>query len=151
MYYYSKVQDKIMAQEIKISRFYPYSADKVWLALTDPEAMNTWLMPVEDFQLKLNQKFRFKTKPSPGFDGIVHCQILEVDEPKAITYSWLGGSMKEPTIVKWKLKSIEDGTVVNLRHTGFVGVDGWMIKQILTFGWRMITRKKLPAYLKQQL
>lgn len=151
MYYYSKVQDKIMAQEIKISRFYPYSADKVWLALTDPQAMNTWLMPVEDFQLKLNQKFRFKTKPSPGFDGIVHCQILEVDEPKAITYSWLGGSMKEPTIVKWKLKSIEDGTVVNLRHTGFVGVDGWMIKQILTFGWRKITRKKLSAYLKQQL
>lgn len=138
-----------MAQEIKISRFYPYSADKVWQALTDPEAMNTWLMPVEDFQLKLNQKFRFKTKPGPGFDGIVNCEILEIEEPNAITYSWLGGSMKKPTIVKWNLKAIEDGTVVNLRHTGFVGLDGWMIKQILTFGWRKITRKLLPAYLKE--
>lgn len=136
-----------MSKAIEISRFYPYSSDKIWAALTDPEALSEWLMPVEDFQLKLHQKFRFKTKPSPGFDGIVHCQIIEVDAPKTLVYHWQGGGMKQPTIVRWQLKSIEDGTVVKLHHSGFMGIDGWIIKKILTFGWRKITRKKLVAFL----
>lgn len=138
-----------MAQTIKISRFYPYDAEKVWQALTDPAALNSWLMPVEDFQLEVDREFRFITKPSVGFDGIVHCKILEIHELQSLAYSWRGGNMKEATIVSWKLRPTEDGTVVNLSHTGFVGLDGWMIKQILTFGWRKITRKLLPAYLAQ--
>lgn len=45
-----------------------------------------------------------------------------------IIYSWFGGSMKKLMIVKWNLKVIEDGIVVNLCYIGFVGLDGWMIK-----------------------
>ena len=139
-----------MKQQIKINRFYPYSIDKVWAALTDAQALSEWLMPTDNFELKPNHVFQFKTKPSVGFDGIVQCKILEVNAPNHIAYHWQGGNMKRPTTVIWNLKQIEDGTVVSLEHFGFEGLGGMMVQQILNFGWKKILKKKLPIYLEGQ-
>ena len=136
-----------MKQQIRINRFYPYSIEEVWAALTDKSALSEWLMPTENFELKVHHEFQFKTKPSVGFDGIVYCKILEIDAPRRIVYHWQGGGMKRPTTVIWNLKSIEDGTLVSLDHFGFEGLSGMMIRYILAFGWRKILRKLLPGYL----
>lgn len=136
--------------KIKIHRFYPYSIEQVWAALTDAAALSEWLMPTEDFKLQVDREFKFKTKASVGFDGIVHCKVLSIEAPKYIAYHWRGGNMKRPTTVEWTLKQIEDGTVVYLQHSGFEGLGGTMVRYILNFGWKKILRKLLPTYLEQQ-
>ena len=53
----------------------------MWRAITDPESIAAWLMR-NDFAPVVGHRFRFHTEPRPGFDGVVHCEVLEVDEPR---------------------------------------------------------------------
>ena len=57
-------------REIKISREFDYSVDVLWVAITDPKAVEQWLMP-NDFHPQLGHQFTMKTEPRPWFDGIV--------------------------------------------------------------------------------
>jgi uncharacterized protein YndB with AHSA1/START domain len=60
--------------------FYPHPREQVWSALTDPKALGLWLMP-NDFEPRVGHEFTFRTEPGPGWDGVVHCRVLEVDPP----------------------------------------------------------------------
>ena len=133
--------------KITLDRFYPYSIDKVWDALTNPEALSEWLMASENLKLELGQEFRFKTKPSVGFDGIVNCKIIELQSPNKISYHWQANSMKNPTTVSWTLESVEGGTSVHLEHSGFEGLGGRMVYYILKSGWKKLLSKELLLYL----
>lgn len=134
--------------QILVKRNYNYNISKVWKALTDKNALSTWLMPTSDFELTVGQQFQFKTKPRGKFDGIVNCEILEYTSPTHIVYSWRSTDMKQATIVEWELKSLDDNkTHVTLKHSGFVGFNGWVTKQILKFGWRNLLKKNLTQYI----
>jgi uncharacterized protein YndB with AHSA1/START domain len=54
---------------------YPHPVERVWAALTSSDALAVWLMP-NDFKPVVGHRFTFRTKPAPGFDGIVHCEVL---------------------------------------------------------------------------
>lgn len=134
--------------QIQIKRVYRHDIHKIWTALTTQEALSSWLMATTDFSLQIGQTFQFKDKPQGGWDGIVNCKILAVDQPNTITYSWQAKGMKNPTIVTWQLKSLSDSeTLLILSHTGFEGFSGWVTKQVLRFGWKGLLRKKLAQYL----
>ena len=62
-----------MARDLHFEFIYPHPPERVWAAITSSEAMSQWLMP-NDFQLVVGHRFQFRTKPAPGFDGIVHCE-----------------------------------------------------------------------------
>ena len=79
-----------MKRDIKLEAFYPFPRERVWRAITSAEALGRWLMP-NDFEPKAGHKFNFRTKPAPGFDGIVHCEVLEIVEPHKLSISWKGG------------------------------------------------------------
>ena len=66
-----------MAKSIKVDREYDAPVEAVWAALTDKAALSEWLMPC-NFEPILGFEFEFRTKPSPGFDGIVSCKVLEI-------------------------------------------------------------------------
>jgi len=100
-----------------------------------------------DFEPAVGHKFRFRTKPQPGFDGIVKCDVLEVVEPIRLSYSWQGGAMRRPTIVTWTLQEVGTGTRLQLAHTGFEGLNGLWISALLGAGWKRILRQRLAAYL----
>ena len=55
---------------------------KVWRALTESDLLGRWLMP-NDIKAQVGHRFTFKTAPALGFDGVVHCKVLEVVEPRA--------------------------------------------------------------------
>lgn len=134
--------------QIQIKKVYPHSIQAVWKAITTKEALSEWLMPTMDFELLQGHSFQFKGKPQGNFDGIVNCEIISVDEPNLIAYSWSAKGFKQPTIVTWQLKSINDKeTSLVLSHSGFVGFNGWVTRQILNFGWKNLTRKKLTSFL----
>lgn len=117
----------------------------MWQALTNAEALSQWLMP-NDFQPVVGHKFQFRTKPAPGFDGIVHCEVLEVSPPERLVYSWIGGGVD--TRVVWTLTKLPTGTRLILDHLGFKGLRGMFVSQILGSGWRSkILSTNLPALL----
>jgi uncharacterized protein YndB with AHSA1/START domain len=107
-----------MTRTIRIDRTYTHALEKVWHALTDRDALAVWLMP-NDFEPRVGHKFNFRTQPMPqfGFDGIVHCEVLECDPPRRLAYSWRGGGLD--TVVKFTLEPAADGTRLRFEHGGF--------------------------------
>jgi len=142
------IQATTQKPQIQIKRVYSHSIDSVWKAITTKDALSEWLMPTMDFELSMGQSFQFKGKPQGNFDGIVNCEIIRIDEPNLIAYSWSAKGFKQPTIVTWELRSLaENKTSLTLSHSGFVGFNGWVTRQILNFGWKSLLGKKLPAFL----
>jgi uncharacterized protein YndB with AHSA1/START domain len=94
---------------IKLEATYPFPPEKIWRAITDKRALSVRLMP-NDFQASVGHKFQFKVKPQRGWRGIVDCEVLEVDEPRRLSYSWQGEPKQKPTVVTWTLEPVAEGT-----------------------------------------
>jgi uncharacterized protein YndB with AHSA1/START domain len=97
---------------------------KVWRALTESNLLEEWIMP-NDMKLVVGHEFTFKQDPTPWWDGIVHCKMLEVEPQKRIRYSWRSQKDKDgqfflDTIVSWTLTpTIDGGTKLSLEQSGF--------------------------------
>lgn len=96
-----------------------HSPAKVWRALTDPTLLAEWLLPAVGFELDLGANFTFKTQPYPGWDGTVHCKMLEIEEQKKLSYAWVVGDMELDTVVTFTLTPTESGTRLSLVQSGF--------------------------------
>lgn len=97
---------------------------KVWRALTQPELLAKWLM-ANDMQAVIGHRFTFKVdmKPTPSWDGVVHCEVQEIELHKRLRYSWRGGPLD--TVVTWTLRETSSGgTVLRLEQSGFRPSDG---------------------------
>ena len=94
-----------------------HSPEKVWRALTTPELLAEWLLPVTGFKLEPGASFLFKTQPVGGWDGMVNCRLLESEEHRKIRYTWVVGDMD--TIVTFTLTPTASGTRLSLEHSGF--------------------------------
>ena len=138
-----------MKKEIRIERFYPYTIDKVWNAIATAEALENWLMP-NDFRLEKGRDFTFRTKPQPGFDGMVKCTVIDYEIPSRLVYTWQGGPLKKPTTVSFELVQMENGTMLYFSHSGFDGfINQYIARFILGKGWKDLLFKKIENYLKK--
>lgn len=136
-----------MAKEIKIERFYPYSIDKVWKAISTSEALTEWLMP-NDFKLEKNYEFTFQTKPQPGFDGIVKCKVIDFETPSKLQFTWQGGPLKKPTLITFELQATNEGTNLYFSHSGFEGfINQYIVRFILGSGWKGLMKTGIKKYL----
>jgi uncharacterized protein YndB with AHSA1/START domain len=52
----------------------------VWDALTNSDKLAKWVMD-NDFKPIVGHRFQFQREPVEGWDGTIHCEVLEVDEP----------------------------------------------------------------------
>jgi uncharacterized protein YndB with AHSA1/START domain len=137
-----------VTRAVHVEVTYDQSPELVWAALTTRDAIAVWLMP-NDFELRLGHRFQFKTKPAPGFDGIVQCEVLEIIPFRKLVYSWVGGGVN--TKVTWYLTPESSGTRLTLDHEGFSGLRGLLVSSILGKGWRSkILRVNLPALLSRR-
>lgn len=138
-----------MKKQITLERFYPHSIEKVWAAISTAEALSIWLMPT-DFQLEKGRAFTFVTKPQPGFDGIVYCEVIDFSAPYFFSFSWRGGPLKHPTIVRFELEPQNDGTLLRFSHNGFEGfINQTIVRFILGSGWKNLLMRKITDYLNQ--
>ena len=94
-----------------------HSPERVWRALTDPVLLTEWLLPVVELALEPGVAFTFKTQPYPGWDGIVHCRILEIEAQRKLSYTWVVGDMD--TVVTFTLTPTASGTRLSLVQSGF--------------------------------
>ena len=94
-----------------------------------------------DIAPTVGHRFTFRTKPAPGFDGVVHCEVVEAQAPDRLVYSWKGGPIE--TIVTWVLEEKPgDGTRLSLVQDGFRPEDD-VTFQMLEKGWREKTAAAL--------
>ena len=136
-----------MKADIDASVVYPHPVDRVWAALTSSEALAAWLMP-NDFQPAVGHRFTLRTKPAPGFDGIVRCEVLELDPPQRMVWSWAGGNID--TTVTFTLEPAgPGGTRLRMHQAGFHGLGAQLTRRILAGGWPRILGQRLPACLDQ--
>jgi uncharacterized protein YndB with AHSA1/START domain len=116
--------------------------EKVWRALTEPALLATWLME-NDIRPVVGHRFKFRAAPTPGWDGVVHCEVLTVEVNRRISYSWRSGMQEEDdhpgrldTLVTWTLSPTpEGGTRLRLEHTGFLPTNAYAWKGA-EWGWR---------------
>jgi len=137
-----------MARDITMTTELPARPEHVWRALTEPAALAEWLMPVEGFEPVPGRRFRLRAAPMPGWDGVVNCEVLEVDAPRRLSYKWQGSRMRTATVVTWTLTSLPDGrTRLHLHHDGFTGLAGSLLALMHRGGWRKFLTAQLPNHL----
>jgi len=133
-----------MKRDLRFEVVYPYPPERVWRALTNRDELAQWLM-TNDFEPKLGHKFELQGKPRPGFAGTLHCEVVEIDEPRHLAYKWVSGTLN--TVVSFLLEPAEQGgTRLVLEHTGFEGVGGMMISALMA--WNRMLRQALPDLLQ---
>lgn len=135
-----------MNRDIHFEVFYPHAPERVWQAIADPAQLSSWLMST-DFEATVGRPYTMRAKPQGGFDGVVTGEVLEVEPPRKLVYSWNGGPLKN-TVVVWTLEPRGKGTWLRLEHRGFSGIAGIGISVLLGMGWGSLVRKSLPNYLK---
>lgn len=115
-----------------------HSPAKVWRALTDPELVSEWLLPVVGLKLEPGAAFRFTAPPQPGWDGNVTCRILEIEAQRKLSWTWVVGDLD--TVVTFTLTPTESGTHLSLVQSGFKPEQ----KQNFAgarYGWKMMGGK----------
>jgi uncharacterized protein YndB with AHSA1/START domain len=100
-----------------------------------------------DIQPTIGHEFQFKIKPLPvfDFDGVVYCKILELVPLKKLSYSWkLGpgeGKINLDSVVEWTLVEKNNGTELQLEHSGFDEIINAGIYAGMTDGWLQNLKK----------
>jgi uncharacterized protein YndB with AHSA1/START domain len=94
-----------------------HSPAKVWRALTDPDLLAQWLLPVSGLGLAPGTRFTFAAPAQPGWDGVVHCRLLESEAQQKLRYAWVVGEID--TVVTFVLTPTATGTRLSLVQSGF--------------------------------
>lgn len=70
-----KGQTESVAFEIDL----PHPPEKVWRALTEPELLERWLLPVIGLKLEPGAEFTLQAEPQPGWDGTaLFCAFIAI-------------------------------------------------------------------------
>jgi uncharacterized protein YndB with AHSA1/START domain len=140
--------------EYRVVQDYPDAPERIWRALTDPEVVPLWTSTGQGgtpvgFAPVVGTRFKFVGKPTVGWNGVVHCEVLEVREPCLLRFTWRGGEDDDPTTVTWVLEPHDGGTRLTCEHTGFTGIRGFMMAKLLGSVRRKMLRVGLPAALRK--
>jgi len=115
-----------------------HAPQKVWRALTDPGLLAEWLLPVVELKLEPGAAFVFTAPPQPGWDGVVHCRMLEIKAHRKLSYTWTVGDID--TVVTFALSPTASGTHLSLVQSGF-RPDQKQNFGGARYGWRMMGGK----------
>lgn len=113
-------------RDIVVDELFPHAAVVLWKTLITPELMGRWLMVPTGFEPVVGNRFTYRTTPAGDWDGVIHCEVLEVVPNERLAYRWQGGSegnadygSRLDTIVTWTLAREDGGTRLRLVHSGF--------------------------------
>ena len=141
-----------MTVSITHETYLPQPPVRVWAALTDSAAIAQWLMP-NDFEARPGHRFTFTTEPIPAasFDGIIHCEVTEVDPPRKLAYTWTGGGLT--TLVTYRLVAEGEGTRLYFEHSGF-DLDNpihRMAHHGMSAGWKHLWEENFLRVMNEQV
>lgn len=131
--------------DIVVDEIFPHAPETIWKTLTDGELMTRWMMPPTGFEPVPGKRFTFQTEPAGEWDGVIHCQVLDVVPNERFVYAWQGGhesnrgyGSRLETIVTWTLTRVADGTRLRLVHSGFVLPKNDTAYKNMSAGWKKV-------------
>lgn len=120
-----------MKLDLDFEELFPHPVEDVWDAITDASSISDWLMATDDFRAELGARFRLKTEHlSPS--GWIDAQVVEIDPPHRMAWSWSADPAFAPTLVIFELSADADGTRLRLTHAGEIDP---VVGSLLTEGW----------------
>lgn len=102
------------------------TVERLWKALTDPEQLAKWVANIHtgepmqnNFRPVVGHRFQFRTTPTAFWNGVIEGEVLAVEEPHRLSYTWESG---ERHTVTWTLRDLGNGLVsLRLEQTGLSG------------------------------
>jgi len=139
---------KTDTQEIVVDEVFPHAPEAIWKALTNGELIGRWIMVPTGFEPVKDTRFTFQTTPAGAWDGVIHCQVLEVIPNERLIYAWKGGHVANigygsplDTVVTWTLSRVEGGTRLRLVHSGFIAPTNDSAFKTMSGGWTKVVQK----------
>jgi uncharacterized protein YndB with AHSA1/START domain len=120
-------------RSLVIDRSLPHAPAKVWRALTEGPLLTDWLM-ANDFRPEVGHRFTFRATPVPNWNGIIECEVLAVEPPSRLAYTW--GSMGLTLVVTFTLTATDTGTQLRVEQTGFPAKGGDQYFNGAQYGWQ---------------
>ena len=139
---------KADTRDIVIDEVFPHAPEVLWKTLTSGELMARWLMPSEGFEAVVGNRFTLQTRAAGAWDGVIHCEVLQVTPGERLAYGWRGGDVANvgygsrlDTVVTWTLAKVEGGARLRLVHSGFVLPDNDTAFRNMSEGWKTVVQK----------
>ena len=108
---------------IFIEKTYNKPIDEVWKYITDQTYLAQWLMP-GNFEAIVGQSYRFDCPPDENdCSDFVFGEILDVQAPHSIQFTWNTTELNNSTVVTFNLKETDNGVIFNITHEGFTDQD----------------------------
>ena len=107
------------AKTVSLRRAYPADIEDVWDALTDPERIVRWFLPVSG-DLRLGGHYQL--------EGNAGGEIRVCEPPRRLQVTWIFGDAPGPedsSIVEVRLQPTDDGTLLELEHVAVVPPEFW--------------------------
>lgn len=76
-----------MSLSLNMDFQFTISVEKLWKALTDSSKLAKWIAD-NDFEPVVGHRFQFRHQPNEYWDGIVDSEVLIVDEPNQLSFTW---------------------------------------------------------------
>ena len=107
-----------MKLNLQMNELFERPLDAVWRAITDSRILARWLMD-NDFEPRIGHKFTLSDPPTSAWRGRVACEVLELEPPRRMVWSWNAGIDDEvETRVIFELRAEGARTRLLLRHEG---------------------------------
>lgn len=128
--------------ELRLVRRYPVTAEKVWRAWTQPEALSAWFGPgdphtvtLADLDVRAGGRYRIRFHTPDGETHEVSGEYQEVVPHERLVFSWAWQSTPDRvSLVTVTLRPVEGGTELDLLHQRFFDeqaraghVHGWTL------------------------
>ncbi len=143
----SNIQESA-TQEIVVDEVFPHAPETIWKTLTTGELIGRWLMQPTGFAPVKGKHFTYQTTPAGTWDGVIHCQVLEVVPHERLVYAWKGGhegnvgyGSRLETTVNWTLTKVAGGTRLRLVHAGFRLPTNESAYKTMSGGWTKVFQK----------
>lgn len=120
-----------MKLDVEYEELLPHPVQAVWSELTDAAAISDWLMATSDFRPAVGCRFHLKTERL-STTGWVEAEVLEVEVPHRMVWSWSANDGNPPSRVSFELLEEDGGTRLRLRHEGEFDDE---VAEILRGGW----------------
>lgn len=109
-----------MKFDVVFEKTYPHPVDRVWRALTEPEALSAWLNEMVDFEPVVGCRFQMRCGGHGGHVDVYCGRVLEIEAERFMAWSWLmeGSESREPMRVEFHLEPVDGGTRLRIRQSG---------------------------------